>query len=221
MGGSGGAGGGAALTDGTEAWPQALGRSTRALGFTMYRTLRVLARSGCPGRAPTCASAPGVSGSAVLPTRLPHAARMVSAGRVFPRLPAVTFSPARCGQREAPGVLGQAGPRAGVAGREAPPGSSGVGLGRRARGFAVGLAGPASPPARPSPGAAGPGRGQGAWRASRLHRAPCRNPECCGRDEGSGRLCVCPLTGPGCVHLLPRCRLLSDPPPDPVKLLGS
>uniref|UniRef100_G1SXZ7 Fumarate hydratase, mitochondrial n=1 Tax=Oryctolagus cuniculus TaxID=9986 RepID=G1SXZ7_RABIT len=44
----------------------------------MYRALRVFARSGHLARAPASASAPGLSGAAVLPVWLPNAARMAS-----------------------------------------------------------------------------------------------------------------------------------------------
>lgn len=62
----------------------------------MYRSLWILARSRRLVPAPSSACGPGVGGANAVPFQPPDAARMVSAGRASPDLPAVTFSlPAR------------------------------------------------------------------------------------------------------------------------------
>lgn len=79
---------------------------------TMYRAVRLLARSRRLVRPPGSAAAPGLRAAGVLPLRPPNFARMVSAGRPSLGLPAVTFSPplaGRAGERDSRGVPVEAG----------------------------------------------------------------------------------------------------------------
>lgn len=130
---------------------------------TMYRAVRLLARSRRLVRAPGSASAPGLGEAAVLLLRPPDAARMVSAGRQSPGLPAVTFSPALAGRRGGrdgfpgrPGGGRASGPRGAASAPSELRGAGAVQARRRAA--AAPCAAPLRvrrpPPWRPPPGAA-------------------------------------------------------------------
>lgn len=171
---------------------------------TMYRAVRLLARSRRLVRAPGSASAPGLGEAAVLLLRPPDAARMVSAGRQSPGLPAVTFSPALAGRRGGrdgfpgrPGGGRASGPRGAAS---APSELRGAGAVRaRRRAAAAPCAAPLRvrrpPPWRPPPGAAlGSVRGAGG-------RGP-PQPLPLSRPGAAGRPPTCSFSSPGCGELL-------------------